>query len=74
MNKDMDEHGKKGDGNKGDKDMINIYINEIKKDIGSDKIMNCLTNARNIIQKTIREKQLTDEQIKKSFGIKKYEK
>jgi hypothetical protein len=38
------------------------------------KTLDCLLHARSIIQKTIKDKGLTENEVRKSFGIKRYEK
>ncbi|WP_171903828.1 hypothetical protein [Cellulosilyticum sp. I15G10I2] len=35
--------------------------------------LNCMKNIRNIVQKAIKEQGLTEREIRKSLGIKKYE-
>jgi len=57
------------------KDVNNLKTENIIKDIeNEDNVkLNCMSNIRNRAQKIIKEKGLTEREIRKSFGLKKYE-
>ena len=51
-----------------------IKIKDSTVELEENTNFNCMSNIRNIVQKTIKEKGLTEKQIRMSFGVKRYEK
>ena len=51
-----------------------IQIKDSNIELEENTKFDCMSNIRNIVQKTIKEKGLTEKQIRMSFGVKRYEK
>ena len=51
-----------------------IQIKDSDIELEENTKFDCMSNIRNIVQKTIKEKGLTEKQIRMSFGVKRYEK